>query len=738
MRGTLLGNYRVVDRLGDGGTGVVYVGRHEKLGHRVVVKILRPELSIHVDMVQCFFQEAQVATAIRNPGIAQVFDFGATDDGCAYLVMELLEGDSLAARLKQRRLDHGECCRLGRQIANVLQAAHAAGIIHRDLKPDNLFLVPDTEVVGGERVKVRDFGIAKLADDARVAGICVDRPTVTPTYLSPEQCRSADSADARSDIYALGCILFEMACGRSPFVDGTGDDIIAAHLHTPPPHPRHLAPDLPVQLSTLIVKMLDKQPSLRPQTMTVVCHKLDEVLRMLDAASVRPPATMPLLSPASRRPAATPPTGSPVVPRFARDGSPPSVAPAPNGQHSPSGDESCMDQESHGYAAYSVHPADSSELPLPPAARLSPPPAAPPVVAPPASPRPGASIASGLQAITAAVRPALSVMRHVVPARRPASRPPSETEPTRPSALSPLAFAPAAALRSPSQPPPTPAIEARFIGAAASSHGFHESTTRRITAAMMLFTPRTATQRWSLAIGAVLAVGAAGAVGVVLATDHPGAPPDHVGSPSHPAAPVPRAAASTTAAPSASAPAPAASASRTASPPIAASPRPSATTSASSSPAATADQLAARCRDLQLARKWPELARCADELKPLDPEHAKLLATRAFEEARSAPHIAAVQAAMHDNRLRRAKTELNLIWTGSVDFPDLKRTYERAEAQEIDVLATQLDSVLDASCDAYHQLLSQQSALDPPRVVAEAVRRVPCTVPVTEGALNAR
>ena len=255
---------------------------------------------------------------------------------------------------------------------------------------------------------------------------------------------------------------------------------------------------------------------------------------------------------------------------------------------------------------------------------------------------------------------------------------------------------------------------------------------------MMLFTPRTATQRWSLAIGAVLAVGAAGAVGVVLATDHPGAPPDHVGSPSHPAAPVPRAAASTTAAPSASAPAPAASASRTASPPIAASPRPSATTSASSSPAATADQLAARCRDLQLARKWPELARCADELKPLDPEHAKLLATRAFEEARSAPHIAAVQAAMHDNRLRRAKTELNLIWTGSVDFPDLKRTYERAEAQEIDVLATQLDSVLDASCDAYHQLLSQQSALDPPRVVAEAVRRVPCTVPVTEGALNAR
>src|SRR6185436_8834670 len=135
--GALLGNYRIVDQLGEGGMGLVYIGRHEHLGRRVVVKVLQPEMSTNADMVQRFFNEAQAATAIRNPGIAQVFDFGATPDGRAYFVMELLEGESLSARLKKRRLDHAECCRIGRQIANVMQAAHAAGITHRDLKPDN-------------------------------------------------------------------------------------------------------------------------------------------------------------------------------------------------------------------------------------------------------------------------------------------------------------------------------------------------------------------------------------------------------------------------------------------------------------------------------------------------------------------------------------------------------------------------------------------------------------------------
>src|SRR6185436_19493078 len=194
------------------------------------------------------------------------------------------EGIVLTARLEQHRPDAAECCRIGRQIANVLQAAHERSITHRDLKPDNLFLVPDPEVIGGERVKVLDFGIAKLAGELQVAGVKTKTGVLmgTPSYMSPEQCRSAVTADPRSDIYSLGCILFQMACDRPPFIDGGLGDIIGAHLHTPPPDPRSLSPDIPPALARLILHMLEKQPSARPQTMAAVSQSLEEILRTLD------------------------------------------------------------------------------------------------------------------------------------------------------------------------------------------------------------------------------------------------------------------------------------------------------------------------------------------------------------------------------------------------------------------------------------------------------------------------
>ena len=298
MLGTLLGNYRVLSKLGEGGMGVVYVGRHEKLGHSVAVKVLQPELSRDAEMVQRFFNEAQAAAAIRNLGIVQVFDFGSTADGRAYFVMELLEGESLAARLKQRRIGYLECCRIGRQIANVLQAAHAQGITHRDLKPENLFLVPDSEAMGGERVKVLDFGIAKLAGEVGTPAMKTRTGLLmgTPHYMSPEQCRGAGTVDARSDIYALGCILFQMACGRQPFVGEGAGEIVGAHLYLEVPQPRSLAPDIPPGLAALIMNMLAKRPDARPQSMSAVSAALDEIMHSFGAPA-RPATPVPMPSP---------------------------------------------------------------------------------------------------------------------------------------------------------------------------------------------------------------------------------------------------------------------------------------------------------------------------------------------------------------------------------------------------------------------------------------------------------
>jgi serine/threonine protein kinase len=300
MIGALLGKYRVLSKLGEGGMGVVYVGRHETLGHSVVVKVLQPELSRDTEMVRRFFNEAQAATAIRNLGIVQVFDFGTTPDGRAYFVMELLEGQNLAARLKQRRLGHIECCRIGRQIANVLQAAHARGITHRDLKPENLFLVPDTEAMGDERVKVLDFGIAKLAGEVHAAGVRTRTGMImgTPHYMSPEQCRGAGTVDARSDIYSLGCILFEISCGRPPFVAEGAGELLGAHQFLDAPRPQSLVPDMPPGLGALIVQMLAKLPDARPQTMAAVSQTLDEILQTLGAPRRAPtPLPVPLSTP---------------------------------------------------------------------------------------------------------------------------------------------------------------------------------------------------------------------------------------------------------------------------------------------------------------------------------------------------------------------------------------------------------------------------------------------------------
>ncbi|HUQ03996.1 MAG TPA: protein kinase [Kofleriaceae bacterium] len=285
MLGQSLGSYTIERELGRGGMGAVYAAVHGLLGRRAAVKVLLPELSRNQDHVQRFFNEARAATAINHPSIVEIYDFGWSPDGSAYIVMELMDGESLSARLRRlRRLPVANALTVARQIANALAAAHKAGIVHRDLKPDNVFLVPDIEVAGGERVKLLDFGIAKLAADGGVSRTTTGAIMGTPLYMSPEQCEGARQVDHRTDLYALGCILFEMITGRVPFVHEGVGGLIGMHLYVAPPELRSLAPEAPAEVEAIVARLLAKKPDERFQT----ADELSAALARAGATSLPP------------------------------------------------------------------------------------------------------------------------------------------------------------------------------------------------------------------------------------------------------------------------------------------------------------------------------------------------------------------------------------------------------------------------------------------------------------------
>jgi serine/threonine-protein kinase len=248
--------------------GAVYLAEHPEIGRKVAVKVLRAELSRDAQLLTRFLNEARAANAIRHPNIIEILDSGTTPDGQPYLVMELLEGETLAARLRRlQRLSLSEALEIGYQTASAVGAAHKKAIVHRDLKPDNLFLIADENSPGRERVKVLDFGIAKLQAQSEMAQTRTGTVMGTPAYMSPEQCLGNRELDARSDVYSLGIILFEMICGRPPFVSTGFGELVDMHLNQPPPSPRSLVPELPAEVEGLILAALAKKPEARTQTM---------------------------------------------------------------------------------------------------------------------------------------------------------------------------------------------------------------------------------------------------------------------------------------------------------------------------------------------------------------------------------------------------------------------------------------------------------------------------------------
>jgi serine/threonine protein kinase len=325
VEGSQIGGYRLLRQIGEGGMGTVWMAEHSMLGRRAAIKILHDSFSSKRSIVSRFFNEARAATAISDPGIIQIFDFGIHSDGSAYIVMELLDGETLDQRMRrQGSLLPSEALRIGRQAASAVGAAHARGIIHRDLKPDNIFIVRDPEVTGGERAKVLDFGIAKLAED--LGGPHKTSESVvmgTPTYMSPEQCRGASKVDARSDVYSLGCVLYAAVTGHPPFRAKGSGEMMMMHMVEAPPRASTLAKDLPAEVDELIMRCLRKEPAERFASGAELAAAIDVLLGKspsVVSAADRPGPTIVVQSDATTLGASAASLVSPMTPPPRRRG----------------------------------------------------------------------------------------------------------------------------------------------------------------------------------------------------------------------------------------------------------------------------------------------------------------------------------------------------------------------------------------------------------------------------------
>lgn len=277
----IIGNYRITQKIGEGGMGAVYAAQHTVLGRQAAVKVLLPEHLGDEKLATRFINEARAAAAIRHPGIVEIFDFGQHQGGGLFIAMELLQGEDLEQRKRRgATLTPSQAVLFALQTCGVLDAAHRIGITHRDLKPSNIFLVPDPQVPGGERIKLLDFGIAKFAVSGE-GGVAMTRAGAimgTPTYMAPEQCLDSSKVDHRSDIYALGCIVFEMLSGRPPFVSESVVDVMTMQIHDQPPSLVSLNPAVPPALDAVVQKALAKDRDHRYQTAGEFAAALQSVM----------------------------------------------------------------------------------------------------------------------------------------------------------------------------------------------------------------------------------------------------------------------------------------------------------------------------------------------------------------------------------------------------------------------------------------------------------------------------
>src|SRR5512137_1356080 len=290
--GTRLGPYEILMPLGAGGMGEVYRARDTRLGRDVAIKVLPSHLSANPEVRARFEREARAISQLNHPHICSIHDIGRQDD-VDYLVLEHLDGETLAARLTKGPLPVPEMLRHGIEIANALDCAHRAGIVHRDLKPGNIMLTK-----GG--AKLMDFGLARPTRLSSVTGAISESPTGsrpitaegtivgTFQYMAPEQLEGKE-ADARADMWALGCVLYEMATGKRAFEGTSQASLIAAILDRDPTPPSQVMPLLPPTLDRVVRQCLAKDPDERIQTARDVMHELRWIAEAGSRAGV--PAT---------------------------------------------------------------------------------------------------------------------------------------------------------------------------------------------------------------------------------------------------------------------------------------------------------------------------------------------------------------------------------------------------------------------------------------------------------------